>query len=251
MTLRGDLDKVQMGVATPDQLRGTYAAANAPTGHPLPPGSRGLVGPSASLSPPPPPPRENGDKQDRNERGDGGRAQHGHNSSRGERERMERLAHQGETSRGEWQGDGDNESPPPPPPPRSGGPQAIELPLQVVAPVTHAFEANNAADAGRDSKVDRVRGGGGRNRSGSRSPRGGSRRRSPTNGRSRVTGQRDNQRDRERERDEREKDRKRKRDRERGRDTYGDRRAEQSGKDQRWSSRGHRGDSGRSDYHRS
>lgn len=34
--LRGDLDKVQMGVATPDQLRGTYAAANAPAGPPKP-----------------------------------------------------------------------------------------------------------------------------------------------------------------------------------------------------------------------
>ena len=37
LNLRGDLDKVQMGVATPDQLRGTYAAANAPTVPPPPP----------------------------------------------------------------------------------------------------------------------------------------------------------------------------------------------------------------------
>eukprot|EP00903_Cladosiphon_okamuranus_P016857 g15545.t1 len=35
--LKGDLDKVQMGVATPDQLRGQVAAANAPTGPPPPP----------------------------------------------------------------------------------------------------------------------------------------------------------------------------------------------------------------------
>ena len=54
MNMRGHLDKVQMGVATPDQLRGTYAAANAPTEQPPPPPPRGLV----DVPPPPPPRRE-------------------------------------------------------------------------------------------------------------------------------------------------------------------------------------------------
>ncbi|CAM9464391.1 unnamed protein product [Sphacelaria rigidula] len=211
-TLRGDLDKVQMGVATPDQLRGTYAAAAA-TASTTP---RGLVAPSPS--PPPPPPRENRHLHDPNG--------HGHEGLPG-RVPSPRVP-----------------SPsPPPPPPRNGAlSQAIELPLPVAGAPVPAVDMNSNIGGGGGG------GGSGYNRDQSPSPRGGRRRRSPANGRSSrdrdSRGRENNYRDRERERDGRERDRKRKRDRERERDKGRDRsRSERSGKEHRRTSRadsGHR-----------
>lgn len=233
-TLRGDLDKVQMGVATPDQLRGTYAAANAPTGPPPPPAPRGLA-PSPSPPPPPPPPPpqrcapSNRDQANRGSEDRSGREEgKERNGARGERvDRRARGEEAGGTTKERGKGrrrDGSSSPPPPPPPPRSRHshhpePHEPIIPLSetglgVVSMAKTGQQIHvGAGDTGGDWG-DRARGVGRSNRSRSPSPRGSGRRRSPTNGRSR-----DSSRNRDRERDRmREKDRKRKRDRERGRE---------------------------------
>lgn len=267
-TLRADLDKVQMGVATPDQLRGTYAAANASTRPPPPPAMRGFAG--SSSQPPPPPPRrsaaperdrsrEDRSKKDRSKEDRSREDRNGRDERKGRHGSNEERA--GRRSRDPDTGGRDRHgrerdptsptsppppppptTPPPPPPPRDGLHISVQLPL---APGATEDDASQGRSGERDTGgegVDRARPAG-RVKSGSPSPRrgGGGRRRSPAKSKSSRDGKRrDKEGDRERERH-RQKDKKRKRDRDRERDRGGmrsrdsnrERRDERSGRDPR------------------
>ncbi|CAN0048706.1 unnamed protein product, partial [Ectocarpus fasciculatus] len=213
VTLRGDLDKVQMGVATPDQLRGTFAAANAPTGPPPPPP------PPRALADAPPPPLSPRDGPSGHPSQDG-RAQR----ERKEEERAGRRSHPDkarESTSRRARGRGVAT----PSPPREGLHISVQLPLKPDPP---GYGALSVERTGRAGRADRARPGDhikGR----SPSPRGG-RRRSPGNSR--------RERERERERDRRGRKRDRERDRgvtrSREREWQG---GERSGRDPRRGSR--------------
>lgn len=203
VNLRGDLDKVQMGVATPDQLRGTYAAANAP---PPPPPPRGL--PNVSE---PTPRREHtselpardgrSGREARDKRNDGSERPVSRGGRASRRSRDDTKNESARDSGGRARRDATTSQSPPPPPPREG------LRISVQLPITTGDEHGRADKGNRNRTAD-----GGSSPSGIAS---GDRRRSSTNGKSSSRdGHRDRNRERDRERD-RQKDRKRKRDRER------------------------------------
>ncbi|CAN0398237.1 unnamed protein product, partial [Hapterophycus canaliculatus] len=189
VNLRGDLDKVQMGVATPDQLRGTFAAAHAPTGPPPPPPPREIPGVLPQSSPPGDDFSSHPSSQDGHTTRDrAGRRSHSDNARDSRRERAKGAA---VTI---------------PSVPREGLHVPAPLPLKLDPAELNPVSGEKNA---RRSRVDRVRLSSGE-RANSRSPASGrvSRRRSP------ATGRKDH---RERDRDERERERRgRKRDRERG-----------------------------------
>eukprot|EP00752_Nemacystus_decipiens_P004070 g3725.t1 len=171
--LRGDLDKVQMGVATPDQLRGQVAAANAPTGPPPPPPPppRGLSDAVAQPSPPtaaaPGHPGEDGRGTGESRSGRGERTDRVGRRSHGDMPRDSRR------SRGR---DGASSPSPPPPPAREGLNLSIQLPIKSAPPAEY-----DAPKEGRSSRGGRTGRDWVKNRS--PSPRGGGgRRRSPANG---------------------------------------------------------------------
>lgn len=223
VNLRGDLDKVQMGVATPDQLRGTYAAANAPSGPPPPPPPRGLPD-VPQPSPRRDDPSERSDLNDRNSRKDRKARddRNGRHESTGEHvDRRSRDESKTGDTRDNGRGRGrtatNSPSPPPPPPPREGHLHlSVQLPFKADAQIASSrLDGMSGESSAREDRGDRMRPAD-HVKSRSPSPRsGGGMRRSP--GRSFREGHRSRDREGQRER-ERQKDRKRKRDRERDRD---------------------------------
>lgn len=202
VNLRGDLDKVQMGVATPDQLRGTYAAAHAPTGPPPPPPPREV----SHVLPQSSPPRDDPSSHPSDRDGHATRDRAGHRSH-SEKPRDSRRGR-------------DRGAAAPSPPPAREIHSSAQLPLK---PDPAELDAASSERSARRSRAERVRPSPGE-RAKSRSPVSPrsrvSRRRSPTTAR-KDRRERDRDEERERERRGRKRDRDRGAARSRERDRHG------------------------------